>query len=115
MPSATQSGTAASSGEIDLELLTFVERFATNLARWDLLLFFGRHPSTRGSALAIARNVGRRPQSVEKELEDLVYLGILNAQQNAGGLTYQLSRSSSTRRAVIRLAARFGAAETVRT
>ncbi|MDE3091223.1 MAG: hypothetical protein KGJ80_17785, partial [Chloroflexota bacterium] len=48
------------SNEIDVELLAFAERYATNLARWDLLLYFGQNPTARDSARGIARQVGRR-------------------------------------------------------
>ena len=90
--------------EIDLELFTFIERYVTNLARWDLLIFFGVHPSVRFSATSIARQVGRRERAVRKELDDLVYLGILKAHDNDDGTAYGLVRAPATRRAVIRLA-----------
>ncbi len=95
------------SSEIDIELLTFIERYATNLARWDVLLFFGRNPGTRDNAYGIAKQLGRRPQSLSKELEDLAYLGVLHVHENGNGMTYQLARVPATRRAVIRLAQHF--------
>lgn len=95
--------------KIDLELFTFIERYATNLARWDLLVYFGRHPTMREHALTIAERVGRNPGMVQQELDDLVYLGILNTRQNGSGLRYGLVRSPATRRAVVRLARDFSA------
>ncbi len=92
------------SNEIDVELLTFIERYATNLTRWDLLVFFGENPSTRDNASEIAQNVGRRTRTIQKELDDLVYLGILDAHQNADGNLYELTRLPETRRAVVRFA-----------
>jgi len=92
--------------EIDIELLTFVERYATNLAKWDLLLFFGRNPTAREDAFTIARQTGRRLHIVEKELNDLVYLGILRARVRGHSTLYELARLPSTRRTVTRLARR---------
>jgi hypothetical protein len=95
--------------EIDLELFTFIERYATSLARWDLLVYFGQHPTVHSNALTIAAQVGRNTRMVQKELDDLVYLGILSAQPNGNGIRYGLVRSAATRRAVVRLARDFSA------
>jgi hypothetical protein len=92
--------------EVDVELLTFVERYATNLARWDVLVFFGRNPTARDNALGIAQQIGRRAHIIEKELNDLVYLGILRARDLGGGMQYELARLPGTRRTVMRLARR---------
>lgn len=93
--------------EVDVELLTFVERYATNLARWDVLVYFGRNPNVRDSALEIARQIGRRTRVIEKELSDLVYLGILRARDNGNGTLFELPRiPSATRRTMMRLARR---------
>jgi len=96
------------SSEIDIELLAFMERYATNLARWDLLVYFGRNPSTRDTAREIARQVGRRTRIVQKELDDLTYLGILYARENGQGMRYELARAPKTRRTIMRFAQRHG-------
>jgi hypothetical protein len=95
---------AQPSHEIDVELFTFVERYATNLARWDLLIYFGDHPSVRHTTANIAEKVGRGARSLQKELDDLVYQGILRAHYNSEGASYELVHSPTTRRAVTRLA-----------
>lgn len=95
--------------EIDLELFTFIERYATNLARWDLLVYFGQHPTAREHALTIAERVGRNSRMVQKELDDLVYLGILSVHRNGDGMRYGLVRSPTMRRAVVHLAHDFSA------
>jgi DNA-binding MarR family transcriptional regulator len=100
--------------EIDLELFTFIERFATSLARWDLLVYFGQHPTARDNAHEIAEHVGRNARMVQKELDDLVYLGILSAQRNGVGLRYGLTRSAATRRAIVRLARDFSTPQRAR-
>lgn len=97
------------SNEIDVELLAFMERYATNLARWDLLVYFGRNPSARDTAHGIAAGVGRRTRTVQKELDDLAFLGILRAHENGQGMLYELARAPKTRRAIVRFALRHGA------
>ena len=92
--------------EIDVELLTFVERYATNLVRWDLLVFFGRNPETRDTAAHIATRVGRRSTVVNQELEDLVYLGILNSEPEDPFCIYHLTPSANVRQALRRLVER---------
>lgn len=94
--------------EIDIELFTFIERYATNLARWDLFIFFGRRPTSQLSATEIAKQIGRAARSVQKELDDLVYLGILRAYRNNGNSQYGLTRTAATRRAIVRLAREYG-------
>lgn len=98
--------TLKSSNEIDVELLAFMERYATNLARWDLLLFFGRNPSARDTARGIAFQIGRRTRIVQKELDDLTFLGILRTHKNGRGMSYELARTHKTRRTIVRFAHR---------
>lgn len=101
-----RSNTAASRGlpEVDIELFTFVERYATNLVRMDLLTYFGRNPEQRITAGDLARAVRRGLRATKKELDDLTYLRILTRHYNSEKATYQLTRRSGARRAVIRLA-----------
>jgi len=105
----TQSALTANSSfplstqEIDIELFTFIERYVTNLVRWDLLIFFGRHPAIHLEAHQIAQRIGRSPRLVQKELDDLVYLGIVRLYRTESQVQYGLSRSTATRRAVIRM------------
>ncbi len=97
------------SHEIDVELLTFVERYATNLIRWDVLVFFGVNPSAQDDAFGIAQQIGRAERAVQKELDDLVYLGILRADCYGENILYELTSSTATRRSVMRLARDFAA------
>lgn len=94
------------SNEIDVELLAFIERYATNLARWDLLAYFGRNPSACDTAHGIATEVRRRTRIVRKELDDLTFLGVLRAHENGNGMLYELARAPKTRRAIVRFAQR---------
>ncbi len=96
--------TAFYSDEIDVELLAFIERYATSLARWDILIYFGQNPSMSETVRNIATRLGRRPESLRKELEDLVYRGVLRANPGERGARYGLANEPVIRRAVIRLA-----------
>ena len=90
--------------EVDIELFTFVERYATNLVRMDLLIFFGGNPEERITAADLARAVRRSLRATKKELDDLTYLRVLTRRYTPEKTTYQLARKGAARRAVMRLA-----------
>lgn len=90
--------------EVDIELFTFVERYATNLVRMDLLMYFGRNPDEKITAGDLARAVHRTLRATKKELDDLTYLHILARHYTQEKATYQLTRRGAARRSVIRLA-----------
>lgn len=91
--------------EVDIELFTFVERYATNLVRMDLLLFFGGNPEERITAADLARSVRRSLRATKKELDDLTYLRVLTRRYTPEKTTYHLARKGAARLAVMRLAA----------
>src|SRR5581483_1546338 len=68
---------ARGASEIDLELFTFVERYATNLFRWDLILLFGKNPDAEWTSGEIAEKLHRGAFPTTKELDDLTYLRVL--------------------------------------
>ena len=96
------------SKEIDIELMAFIERYATNLTRWDVLIYFGKNPDASENVDTLAGRVGRRPNVVVKELDDLTYLGILCTRQNGHGMQYELAPLREMRRTVARLAKHYG-------
>ncbi len=99
---------APSLAEIDVELFTFIERYATNLVRWDLLLFFGNHPDSKMTAAELSKQFKRSLKATTKELEDMTYLRILTRRYTPEKVTYQLVRKGATRKAITRLAAYAG-------
>lgn len=101
---AIPSKSANQTREIDIEFLTFVERYVTNLTRWDVLIFFGSDPAAEENASGIAAKIGRLANPLEKELNDLVYLGVLNSHKNGLGMVYRLADTPAIRRAVVNLA-----------
>jgi hypothetical protein len=96
---------AKKSAEVDIELFTFVERYATNLVRWDLLLFFGKHPRRAVTPAELAQEVHRSLKATTKELDDLTYLHVLTRRYTPEKVTYRLTYRAPARRIVARLAA----------
>ena len=96
--------TAVSAKEIDLDLLVFVERYATNLLKWDLLTFFGAYPDDQKTAEEITSQIGRNFRAVRSELGDLVILGVLRKWGVNGHPLYQLTNDHVLRSQVIKFA-----------
>lgn len=90
--------------EIDLGLLVFIERYATNLLKWDLLTFFGNHPEEKIDAAEVEKRVGRSYKAIRSELGDLAILELLHKSNENGQPVYQLTRDSVLRSQVIRFA-----------
>ncbi len=90
---------------MDVELFSFVERYATNLVRWDVLLYFGRHPKAQMTAAELARQLRRTVRATTKELDDLTYLRVLTRRYTPQKVTFTLVARGSARRTAIRLAA----------
>ncbi len=101
----TSSNTSQKPTEVDVELFTFVERYATSLIRWDLLLFFGNHPRRSVTAAELSQEMRRSVKATTKELDDLTYLRVLTRRYTPERVTYQLARNGPARRAITRLAA----------
>jgi hypothetical protein len=91
--------------EIDVEFLVFVERYATDLLKWDIITYFAHHPDALVPVATIADRIGRNMQSVRPEVGDLVLLGIL-VQKTApdGLLVYQLTQDPYLRRMALKFA-----------
>ena len=91
--------------EVDVEFLVFVERYATDLLKWDILSFFGRHPDFCGQTPEIAEQLGRSPQIIRPELGNLALLGILQQLPvEAGEFQYQLTDEPKLHALTIKLA-----------
>ena len=97
-------GVVRDTAEIDLELFTFVERYATTNFRWDLILLFGNQPDTELTSLEIAKQLRRGVYPTTKELDDLTYLRVLVRRYTPERTTYRLTKRATVRRTAIRLA-----------
>jgi len=91
--------------EIDVEFLVFVERYATDLLKWDIITYFAHHPDALIPVATIADRIGRHVQSVRPEVGDLVLLGVL-VQKTApdGLLVYQLTQDPYLRKMTLKFA-----------
>lgn len=90
--------------EIDLELFTFVERYATTNFRLDLILWFGRNPNAALTAGEIAAQLRRNVITTTKELDDLTYLRVLVRRYTPERTTYRLTKRANVRQVAMRLA-----------
>jgi hypothetical protein len=91
--------------EVDVGFLVFIQRYATELLKWDILTFFARHPNFSGSVSHIAQDLGRSTHTIQPELGDLTLLGILERQQTADHqVLYQLTKESYLRRMILKFA-----------
>jgi hypothetical protein len=92
------------SKEVDVDLLVFIERYANDLLKWDLMSFFAQNPNSYDSADNVARHVGRNPRAVRPELGDLAMLGVLEWDNLNGDFIYHLTRRPDLRRMALRFA-----------
>jgi hypothetical protein len=92
------------SKEIDVDLLAFVERYANDLLKWDLISLFARNPGLYDTAESVAQRVGRNPRVVRSELSDLVMLGVLDWGHLNGDHIYHLTRHSDLRQQALKFA-----------
>jgi hypothetical protein len=91
--------------EVDVDFLVFVERYATDLLKWDILTLFGHQPDFYGSTAEIAAQIGRSSLSIRPELGDLVLLGILEQTQATDGQTvFNLTAEPQIRRITLKFA-----------
>jgi hypothetical protein len=94
--------------EVDVDFLVFVERYATDLLKWDILTFFAHNPNFCAPASHIAQEIGRTSHSIQPELGDLALLGILESTQRNGDQTlYQLTQEPHLRRVTLKFAHQF--------
>ncbi|MDX9954511.1 MAG: hypothetical protein RBT75_10465, partial [Anaerolineae bacterium] len=67
----------AYTGDIDPELLDFLNQYVDSFIKWDLMRFFFNNPHTIDTVDNIARYAGRNPEAVEQELAELAVRGLL--------------------------------------
>ena len=91
--------------EIDVEFMVFIERYATDLLKWDILTFFANKPDYCVAASTVAKQIGRSAHSVRPELGDLVLLGVLDqCDLEDGQSLYQLTETTDLRKMTLKLA-----------
>jgi hypothetical protein len=91
--------------EIDVEFMVFIERYATDLLKWDILTFFADNPDFCIPASSIAQRIGRSNNTVRPELDDLVILGILHQTITPDDqVLYQLTNEPYLRKMTLKFA-----------
>jgi hypothetical protein len=83
--------------EVDVDLLAFVERYATGTVKWDIIAFFGENPYTGDTAKSIAQRIGRSLDIVLPDLIDLAMVGLLERIKIDGAVVFQLTRREALR------------------
>jgi hypothetical protein len=90
--------------ELDVDLLVFIERYANDLIKWDLISFFAQNPDLYDTASNVAHHIGRSLRAVRSELSDLVMLGILEWDSLNGDHIYKLTQRPDLRRLALKFA-----------
>jgi predicted ArsR family transcriptional regulator len=91
--------------EVDVAFLVFVERYATDLLKWDIITLFAHKPASSATASDVARMLGLSVQSVRPELGDLALLDILQQSKQQDGQTiYQLTKDPHLRKMALKFA-----------
>ncbi len=107
-----QSPLYPSAKEVDIAFLVFVERYATDLLKWDILTFFAHNPDFCASASKIATHLGRSVHSIRPELGDLALLGILSQKVQGSQTLYQLTKNPRLRKMTLKFAKRMATSAT---
>ena len=81
----------------DVRLLDFVREKVDTFVKWDLVRFFHDNPYAANTAENIARVAARDPRTVEKELEELVVSGILEANTVGSARIYRFVKDQDVR------------------
>jgi hypothetical protein len=90
--------------EVDVALLVFIERYANDLLKWDLISLFARNPDLYDTPESVASRVGRNPRIVRPELGDLAMLGVLEWDCLNGDQFYYLTRRPEIRKLALKFA-----------
>jgi hypothetical protein len=86
------------------ELLGFLEQYATDRLKTELLAFWGRHPKAKFSRSAIRCALDFGKLDVDRALEQLVETGLVDVCANSKMPLYSLTANEERRRLVLELA-----------
>ena len=88
--------------EIDVDFLVFIQRYATDLLKWDILTFFAHNPDFCATVSQIAKKLGRNTHAIQPDIGDLALLGILEQQTDGNQILYQLTKKSYLRQMTLK-------------
>jgi hypothetical protein len=89
--------------QMDAGVLDFIQRHVTTFTRWDMIRFFHENPHTQDTAENLARYVGRSPELIQQEVEEMVGQGILRAISRGLHTVYLLTDEKKTRQLIAAL------------
>ncbi|MBN1262182.1 MAG: hypothetical protein JXB35_16005 [Anaerolineae bacterium] len=89
-------------GDMDPELLDFLNRYVDSFVKWDLLRFFHNNPHTIDTVDNIARYAGRNQETVQQELADLAMRGLLEETHMGSMVVYALAANPAIREQLAR-------------
>ena len=95
--------------EVDLELIAFLERYASSLIKWDIVMFFAQNPYTRDTSDNIALRLGRDRKAIALELYDLALLGFLEREVIDDTPVYRLTSDAILRKLAWRMSQKYNA------
>ncbi len=76
--------------DMDPRLFSFLKTRVTSFVKWDLVRFFHRNPNAADTAGNIAGYAGRDPESIERELVELVEASVLDQEMVGEMAVYSL-------------------------
>lgn len=92
------------SREIDVDLLVFLERYTSDLLKWDILSLFAQNPNFVGTTGKVAQAIGRPEKAVRTSLGDLALHGLLETEpEGRDQIRYRLTNAPQLRALVRRL------------
>lgn len=83
--------------DMDPEVLNFLKTTVNSFIKWDLVIFFFENPHTTDTLENIARYIGRDPQVIKSDLEDLVRGGVIDQMVNGDLTVYALTKDAQVR------------------
>ena len=89
--------------EMDPRVLDFVKQHVTTFTRWDTLRFFHENPYTQDTAENLARYVGRSPDVIRQEAQEMAEEGIFRSLGRGEHTVYLLTEDTDTRRLIASL------------
>ncbi len=83
--------------DMEPQLFNFLKTGVNSFIKWDLVRFFHENSTTADTADDIARYAGRAQADIEKELIELVEVGILDQELVGDMSVFSLSTDQATR------------------
>lgn len=87
------------------ELLRFLEQYAGDRLKMEMLAFWGRHPDAKFAGGAISCALDCKRSAMDRALKDMVVTGLVDTCTHNGVPFYSLTTNEEKRRVALHLAA----------